>query len=310
MLDIYKIEIFLRVAEEGSFSRAAEQLHMSQPAVSQHILALEQQLGAALFDRSRQGVALTPAGRTLQGYAEEIVRLAAEAELAVTDVRSVASGQVTVGATPGVSAYLLPDWIQSYRERFPNLTVSLQTAITPAIVRAVLARDLALGLVEGDIDDDDRRLGVADLEAIEQLVVVGPRHPWWERAALSLADLDRQPIVMRQAGSQTRIWLDARLREAGAQPRVVAELDNIESIKRMVQRGACCAVLPSYAVRDALEAGQLRAIPLEGARLCRTMRLLWNRAAPLTPVARSFLLHLGAIYPAAGALADRRHHTP
>lgn len=301
MLDLHKLDIFLHVAEEGSFSKAAGQLHMSQPAVSQHILALEQQLGAALFERSRQGVALTPAGQSLRSYAERILRLVGEAELAVTDVHNLASGQIAVGATPGVSAYLLPEWVQGYRERFPNLSVSLHTGITPDIVGGILGRALALGVIEGELDGGDRRLGVAPLEEIDQLVVVGPRHTWWQRAAIPLDELGGQPIVMRQAGSQTRIWLDQELRAAGVQPRVVAELDNIESIKRIVTGGAAVTVLPAYAVRDEVAHGQLRTVAIDGAPLRRTLKLLWNRAAPLAPVAASFVRHLATFYPALAA---------
>ena len=108
MLDLHKLEIFLRVVREGSFSRAAESLLMTQPAVSQHIADLEAQLGATLFSRARRGVILTTEGETLHGYALQILRLLAEAENAVTDVRKLSSAQLAIGATPGLSSYLLP----------------------------------------------------------------------------------------------------------------------------------------------------------------------------------------------------------
>ena len=114
MLDLHKLEIFLRVVREGSFSRAAESLLMTQPAVSQHIQDLEAQLGTQLFVRERRGVSLTTEGETLHGYATRILQLMAEAENAVTDVTQLAGGSVSVAATPGISVYLLPEWVQAF----------------------------------------------------------------------------------------------------------------------------------------------------------------------------------------------------
>ncbi|NJN84020.1 MAG: LysR family transcriptional regulator, partial [Caldilineaceae bacterium] len=179
MLDLYKLEIFDIVVEAGSFSAAAERLLLTQPAVSQHIQDLEAGLGAKLFSRGRRGVTLTPAGETLRGYARAIFHLLAEAENAVTDVNQLASGNVTVAATPGVSVYLLPEWVQSFRSAHPNLSVTIQTSITPQILTDLATGKMDFGLIEGELEDTvDERIGVLELEEVEQLVVVGPTHPW------------------------------------------------------------------------------------------------------------------------------------
>ena len=114
MLDLHKLDIFATVARTGSFSAAAEQLLLSQPAVSQHVHDLEASLGTRLFARGRRGVTLTPAGVQLHDYTQAIFRLVAEAESAVTDVANLAAGQLAIGATPGVSVYLLPEPIQEF----------------------------------------------------------------------------------------------------------------------------------------------------------------------------------------------------
>lgn len=299
MLDLYRIDIFLRVVEQGSFSKAAARLSMSQSAVSQHIQSLEHSLGVTLFERSAQGVSLTEEGQTLRGYADRLLRLASEAETSVADVRRQRAGQVVVGATPGASAYLLPDWLQSYHHDYPQITVSVQTATTPVITEAIRARTLALGLIEGELaPEEERRLRVVNLEEVDQLVVVSGEHPWAGRASLPLAALGDQPLIMRQAGSQTRIWLDGLLRQHGVQPAVAAELDNLESIKRMVVRGLGATLLPEYVVRDELAQGLLRAFPIEGHLLRRTLKMVWGRATPLPPPVRLFLRHLSTFVPA------------
>lgn len=305
-LDLYKLEIFARVAEAGSLSQAAAQLRMTQSGVSQHIKALEDGLGTPLFERGRRGVRLTPAGRRLYDYSEAIFRLVAEAELAVTNVRGLREGRLTIGATPGVSAYLLPEWVQAFGERYPNLTVIAQTATTPVITSELRGGQMDLAVIEGELDGETLfDLRARELQEFDQYVILGRQHPWWDRAAIALEELAGQPMVMRQAGSQTRIWLDQTLREHALTPRVVAELDNLESMKRMVMLSASLTILPLYTVRAEVELGLLRAIPIHGRPLRRTLRLLWHAARPLGPVTHTFLQFLGERFQAGDAPANR-----
>jgi DNA-binding transcriptional LysR family regulator len=298
MLNLYKLEIFALVVESGSFSAAAERLLMTQPAVSQHIQDLEASLGAKLFTRGRRGVRLTSAGEKLHNYTRSILRMVAEAESAVTDVTQLASGQISVAATPGVSVYRLPDWIQGFRAQYPNLSVSVQTSITPQIVADLRERQIDLGLIEGELDGNDwTRLGVLELEVDEQFVIVGPRHPWWDRARVTCDDLNGQNFIMRQRNSQTRIWLDDRLAAARIQAQVAAEFDNVESIKRAVAKGMGIAILPKYAVTSELEIGVLHALPIEGSPMQRTLKLVWNTDVFFSPVTRTFLRFLGEYLP-------------
>jgi DNA-binding transcriptional LysR family regulator len=278
------------VARTGSFSAAAEQLLLSQPAVSQHVHDLEAGLGTRLFERGRRGVTLTPAGAQLHDYAQAIFRLVAEAESAVTDVANLAAGQLAIGATPGVSVYLLPEAIQEFHRRYPNLSVTVRTGITSEIMADLRSGRLDLGLIEGEVEETaDDAIAVQPLQVVEQLVVVGARHPWWGRAEVALAELDGQTFVMRQRNSQTRIWLDALLHAHAIHPRIGAEFDNVESIKRAVMNGTSITILPGYAVRSEVEIGQLWQIALDGQPLQRVLKLVWSQARHLSPVARAFL---------------------
>lgn len=289
LLDLYKLQVFVQVARAGSFSAAAERLFMTQPAVSQHMQELEAGLGRTLFQRGRRGVTLTAEGATLRDYAERILALVAEAEIAVIDLDHLASGQVSIGATPGVSGYLLPHWIHDFRERHPALTVALQTATTPAIVAQLLSRQIDLGLIEGEIDPAAAaRLEARPICDVAQRVVVGPKHPLWGRETISLPELEGLACATRQASSQSRIWLDGLLRENGVRPRIVAEFDNPEAIKRVVMAGTAFAVLPDYAVRAELERDALKS-PNTDIAMSRGLRAAWSGSAPLSPIARAFL---------------------
>lgn len=298
MLNLYKLEIFSIVVQTGSFSGAAERLLLTQPAVSQHIQDLEASLGTRLFDRGRRGVMLTPAGETLHDYTRSILRLLAEAEAAVTDVAQLAQGEVSVAATPGVSVYYLPDWIQSFRASYPNLTIHSQTSITPEIVAALREGKIDIGLVEGELHSGGAEgVGILELENVEQFVVVGPSHPWWGRETLVCADLNGQSFVMRPRNSQTRLWLESRFQAAGTSVKVAAEFDNVESIKRAVARGMGISVLPGYAIAGEVEGGILAGLRVTDKPMERTLKLLWNDEHPLSPVARAFVRHLAGYFP-------------
>ncbi len=306
MLDLYKLNIFLQVVRAGSFNRAAEGLLMSQSAVSQHIHDLENGLGTKLFARGRRGVTLTHTGTTFYDYALRIFALITEAENAVTDVHQLASGQLVIGATPGVGSYLLPDAILGFRQEFPNISVVLQTGITPQIVNELRVGRLVLAFVEGELAEaDEPDLRLQPLETVEQLVVIGPNHPWWKRPSLQIEELQSQSFIMRQTGSLSRIWLEQKLRAHQIEPKIRGEFDNLETIKRMVTLGTCVAILPFYVVQEEAKSEMLHALPLVDAPLQRTLKLIWHRDKFLAPIAQAFLQHLSARLPTLTSVITR-----
>lgn len=290
MINLNKLEIFTVVARTGSFSAAAEQLLMTQPAVSQHVQDLEASLGTRLFVRGRRGVTLTPAGTTLHRYTRAIFELVAAAENAITDVEHLATGHITVGATPGISVYLLPELIQEFHSHYPNLGVTVATGITPQILSDLRAGRLAFGLIEGELDEPvDSVVAVQPLQVVDQWLIVGPKHRWWGQAQIEIAALRDETFIMRQRNSQTRIWLDGVLHQYGIQPRIGAEFDNVESIKRAVMYNTSITLLPEYAVRPEVEMGRLWMISIAGEPLQRTLKLVWHRENHLSPVTRALL---------------------
>lgn len=299
MIDLYKLQLFMAVAEEGSFSAAAERYYITQSAVSQHVKDLEHGLGRRLFVRGRRGVTLTPQGELLYDYGRDITALVAQAENAITDVANLDAGQVVIGMTPGVAVYLAPPWIKHFRGHYPRLSVTLQTDVTGEIVPELLAGHLDFSLIEGELEAYQQpRLAWRELAEIEQFVVVGPAHPWAERSEVTLSDLHQQSFIMRQKGSQSRQWLENALRPQGVMPTVATENDNLESIKQSAAQGACLAILPGYVVGPEVANGTLRAIPISGRPLRRTLKLVWTTNRPFGPVARAFLDDLSATYAA------------
>jgi DNA-binding transcriptional LysR family regulator len=298
MLNLHKLEVFALVAQEGSFSHAAERLYMTQAAVSQHMRELEATLGTPLFVRGRRGVDLTPSGERLAEYAKRIFALVAEAELAVTDVSNLSKGQLTLGASAGVSVYLLPDWAQPFSMRYPQLTLSVMTHTTPKVIEALLAHQVELGIVEDSPDEtENERLGLVTLQEVDQFVIVGRKHAWWGRDQLAINDLNGQLLVARQQGSHARIWLDKTFTTHDIHPRISAEFDAPESVKRAVMAGISFTILPDYAVNDEVEMGMLYRIPLTGRPLMRVLNLIWDKSTPITPMARAFVVYLSGRFP-------------
>jgi len=298
MIDLYKLHIFDIVAQTGSFSTAAEQLYITQSAVSQHIKDLENSLGQQLFRRERRGVTLTPSGEILVDYSRQIFALVARAENALTNVAQLSGGKVTLGATPGVGIYLAPDWVQAFRAQYPQLTVALQTGVTSQIVAEVLARHVDIGIIEGELDEPHAAtLSVHILEAVDQIAVVGAHHPLWDHDTVTLDELGQQSFIVRQSGSQSRTWIETLLHDHGLTPTIGAEFDNLESMKRAVSAGRCLAILPPYVVESELEHGQLRAVAIPDLPLKRTLKLIWDSKASFPPIVRAFLVSLSTRFP-------------
>ncbi|MDQ7027173.1 MAG: LysR family transcriptional regulator [Anaerolineae bacterium] len=303
MLSLYKLEIFAAVVQAGSFSAAAQHLYMTQPAVSQHIQDLELSLGISLFIRGRRGVTLTSQGEKLHHYTERILQLVAEAESQVTNVENLESGQITIGATSGVSVYLLPNWINDFRSKYPKLNVSLQTGVTTQNVIGVMEHKLDIAIVEGELDKIQRKgLGNLTIRPVKMLVVVSPDHQWAQHDTIHINMLNDQPFITRQYNSRTRIWIDALLKKHGVNVNIVGEFDNQEAIKQAVISNMGLTIMPDYAIERECAANLLHPLTVDGIDLQRHIKILWDSNAPFTPLARALLVHLSEKFPSIQAL--------
>lgn len=303
MLSLYKLEIFAAVVQAGSFSAAAQRLYMTQPAVSQHIQDLEHGLGTALFIRGRRGVTMTGAGETLYEYTQNILRLVAEAESQVTNVENLTAGQITLGATPGVSTYLLPDWLHGFREKYPQLNIALQTDVTSIIIAALMEHKLDIAFVEGELEKLQRKgLAHVILRPVSMVLAVGQKHAWCQLDSISIDMLNQQALITRQPHSRTRVWIDGVLDQYQIEARIVGEFDNQEAIKQAVMSNMGVSILPDYTIEREQAAGLIRSIPIEGITLQRQLKLIYDQTMPFTPIARALLRYLADSFPALNEL--------
>ncbi len=295
MLDIHRLKIFLKIAELKSFSRAAHELYLTQPTVSQHIAALEQYVGLPLFDRADRDITLTRAGELLYGYARQIIALQDEARQALDHFKGKKSGHLVIGASTIPGEYILPPLLGDFKKPYPDIQITMRIADTAVIVQELLSRNLELGVVGGRIKDE--HLQYAKLADDEQVLIVPRRHRWWAKKEAPMEELVQEPLVMREQGSGSRMSMELNLREAGINPAhmlVSAEMGSTAALKHAVRSGVGVAFISRRAVVDEVTHGLLRIITVAGHRFLRVFYVVTDKKRILSPLGkafREFLLH-------------------
>jgi DNA-binding transcriptional LysR family regulator len=292
-MDLRQLEIFAKVAEMGSFSRAAEALHLTQPTVSEHIRALEDELGVRLLDRLGRGTATTRAGQLLLSYATRILALSREARQALEGYQGRMRGELVVGGSTIPGEYLLPAVIGRFREKFPEVSTRLVIGGSQAVVDWVADGRVELGVVGARLPQ--RGLEFHDLSPDEEVVVVPAGHPWQGRAQVTLEDLAREPLIIRERGSGTRAAFESALERAGvdlASLRVAGELGSNQAIKQAVKAGMGITVMSRIAVEDESRQGVLAFLRVRDLAVTRGFYVVTHRERSRSPVAEAFRLVL------------------
>lgn len=271
-MNINQLAIFHAVAEESSVTRAAERLHISQPAVSKQLRELEKSLGMALFHRLSKGVKLTEGGLLLRGYARRIFALEIEAERALAALRGLERGLVRVGASTTIGMYLLPQICARFRERFPGVDLTLEIANTHEIQKRLSDNTLDLGFSEGEVNAHDLS---ADVFAWDEIVVVAPpHHALLSEENVTAKRLGECEIIAREAGSGTRAVVEAAFAEQGITLRPRLSLGSTEAVKRAVVSGAGIALVSRLAIEQELHSGALCVVPIEDLMIRRPLHRL------------------------------------
>jgi DNA-binding transcriptional LysR family regulator len=294
-----QFEAFLAVARAKSFRRAAETLHLSQPALSQHVAELERELGARLFERLGRGVVLTEAGGILEDHALRLFATLSSAREAIGELGGLKRGSLVVGAstTPGI--YVLPAVIGAFQDRYPGITLSLQIANSAVVEERIRANELDLGVVGGHALHPGEECLAAGL--LDELVLIVPSsHRWARRREVAPAVLADQRLLMREEGSATRQVTERALQQAGARFARSMEFGHTEAIKQAVIAGLGVAFVSVHAVRGELASGRLCGLRLKGLRIRRHFHVIHNEARTLSASARAFIELLGAARAEAG----------
>ncbi len=265
-MQLHQLELFCMVARLKSFSKAAKLLYMSQPAVSSQIQSLENYYGTRLFDRHNHGVSLTDTGKVVYDYVVKIMDLHDRMEKEIDRVLNVDSKKLVVGASSSVGNYALPCTIWAFKEKYPEIEISLEIANTASIIEYLLQERVQVGVVEGPIEHHE--LACADVSDDQLILITPPTDEWCKQRAISIAEIKKYPLIVREQGSGIRkIWEDTvnnlsltSLKEF----KVVAEMGSIDAIKSAVESGLGIAVVSRLSVQKELQRGTLKGIAIDG----------------------------------------------
>jgi LysR family transcriptional regulator, transcriptional activator of the cysJI operon len=275
-LENFRLKVFRTVAEAMSFRKAAEVLHLSQPAVSQQIRALEEEVRVRLFDRAGgdghgSQIALTEAGRVLLDYANRAAAMMAEAERALAALNHNVTGELRLGASTTVAQYLLPRILGAFLKQYPNVRMTMVSGNTEEIVEAVAEERVALGIIEGP--PMRRDVKTEPMAPDELVLIVSPGHPWAQRkGTIAVEELTTVPLLLRERGSGTRRVVERALKDAGVplkSLKVAMELDSTEAIISGVEAELGVGFVSRWAIFKVLRLGTVKVVKVAGLRIAR-----------------------------------------
>jgi len=288
-VELYALQVFSTVVSERSFSRAAEKLFRTQPAVSLAVQRLEAELGEKLIDRDMRGakqLVLTDAGRVVFEHARRFNNLEQELASALAELRDRSAGRLTIGANESSTLYLLP-YIERYRARFPKIKVQIRRSQSSKIPTQLVEGDLELGVTS--YDPADPRLTTKVLYNDALAFIVSPRHRLAKRRAVSIAELGRETFIAHNVVSPYRDVVLREFQRHKVPLNMDVEMPTLETIRRLVQNGEGVAFLPRMCVRQDVETGVVREVTVKELHVERKVRLLYAKARTLSHAAKAFL---------------------
>lgn len=294
-MDLWQLNIFCKVVELKSFSKAGKAVHLSQPTVSSHIKDLEDHFDCRLIDRLAKEAVPTKAGRLLHRYARRMIALRDETESAMAEFKGKVKGSLELGGSTIPGAFILPAIIGAFTAKFPEVSVSLTIADTRQIIQAIVAGDLELGVVGA----------VAENAAVEQIplvedemcLVVPKGHRWFKKTRVTPEELMMEPFIIREQGSGTLKSIRHSFAEAGLNINdlnVVAQIGSTEAIRQGIKGGMGLSILSAIAVSDDVASGRLKTLNIAGLDLKRAFYLTYHRQRSLSPLCSTFIAFINS----------------
>jgi DNA-binding transcriptional LysR family regulator len=296
-MEDHKLKVFCTVAETKSFSKASEIIHLTQPAVSLLVQAIEETYETKLFDRASNTVTLTPSGEMLYKYAKEILNLYAAAEKNIGEIIGFVKGSISVGASSTIGNYLLPGVIAAFRKTHPKIKIHLLVGNTKRVVEFLNAGNIDIGLVEGDVAR--QKMVVDKLVTDELALIVPPAHPLAKKRNVSIFEITKEPFIFREEGSGTRQVIEKYLGKYSITPQnmmISMVLGSTEAIKESVENGMGIAIVSRWAVRKEIKYGTLKPLSFKEEKMLRDFSLIFQKKAIASHAVDEFLSYLKA-YP-------------
>ncbi|WP_028546917.1 LysR family transcriptional regulator [Paenibacillus taiwanensis] len=274
-MDLELLKMFITVAEQRHFSKAAELLHLTQPTVSMRIRQLEQQLNVSLLERSPKKVSLTPAGHLFVERARECVRLMEQTRIDIQRLSEEITGELCIGASYSIGEYVLPRLIAQFSEMYPQVQIRVSIHNTHDIVQQVYQQQLHGGLVEGRVKHKDMQIRVFAED--ELILVVAPNHPLAIFRTVQIDQLQEQVWVLRETGSGTRSFSEEFITDYDLTIKRSFEISSNQGVKEAVRAGLGLSLLSRHVVQREVDAGHLRELTLIGSRCVRPLTIVQRK---------------------------------
>ena len=285
-MDINQLEVLIAVAQEKSFSRAAERLHRTQPAISQAIRRLETEIGEPLFDRSSKDGTMTAAGRVLFDHAQQMLNLRQSANAAIKELKGLHRGKLSLSANEYTVMYLLP-LLPLFRARHPHIKLEVKRSLASRISSEILARETEVGIVSFKPSDP----AIASLPVLtdELALIVPPNHPLAAKRIVSVRELGAESFIAHNVPSPYRERVVRTFEKYRTPLNISLEMPTLEAIKRLVEGGMGVALVPRLTAQAEIARGQVGALTVREMKFERKLYLVYRKSATLSHAARAFL---------------------
>ncbi len=291
-MNFYQLEVFCTVANAKSISKAARKLHLSQPAVSQQIQAMESYYNVTLFNRSPQGVTLTEPGELVYEYAQKLISLFSDLEHNLDKLMGIEEHNLFIGASNTIGNYALPCSLWAFKQKNPQVNIRLDIKNSSDIVEGVQSNYYDLGLVEGDIVADETKVVLKKIHEHPMKIITPNCEPWNKMDSISLEQLKQAPLIVRESQSGNRRTLERILKENNidyGELNIMTEMTSISAIKSSVQAGLGVSLCADVAVQNEVKQGTILALPIEGVDITLPFHLVYLPEKFLSSVAKKFI---------------------
>ena len=286
-MEVRDLQVFISVAKHLNYTRAGEEVHLSQPSVSVRIKQLENELGVKLFEQLGKKVALTEAGQLLVPYANRVISAVEDARYAIEELQGLDRGSLRIGASTTPGMYIVPRTIARFKQLHPQIDVHLGIRDTRDIEDGVIRNEFDFGFVGGHLAGDE--VDVLPWLTDELVLIVPPTHRLANKKIIKRDDLMKERFIGRESGSATRATVADRLPEWEIQLDTVMEMENPESVKKAVQSGLGVAFISRFAVETELKARALAVVRIPKLEISRELKIVYRRDKHLSRAARAFI---------------------
>lgn len=299
-MDMNQLEVLVAVAQEKSFSRAADRMHRTQPAISQAIRRLETEIGEPLFDRSSKDGTMTAAGHLLLAHAQQMLNLRHSAHAAIKELKGLHRGKLSLSANEYTVMYLLPI-LPVFRARHPHLKIEVKRSLASRISSEILARETEIGIVS--FKPSDRAIASVAVLTDELALLVPTSHPLAAKQIVSVRELGAESFIAHNVPSPYREQVVRTFEKYRTPLNISMELPTLEAIKRSVEGGMGVALVPRLAARTEISRNQVAALTVREMKLERKLYLVYRKSATLSHAARAFLRVARELHKAEGPAA-------